>query len=109
MAVSKQATHTLITHFLKNYRERYDSDPRDFNRFRDQWGFQAMIEQYGPAGAKKVVDYYFATRRPGHPVSYLLYNYERLNAIMVDKEKDEAERARLRAESEKRVKEWRGE
>lgn len=108
VAVSKQQTHALITYFLQGYESKYESAPRDFNRFRDQWGFQSMIEQYGASRAKKIVDYYFATHRPGHPVSYLLYNYERLNAIMADKEKDEAERAKLRAESEKRVKEWRG-
>lgn len=108
MAVTRQQTHTLITYFLTKYRARYNVDPRDFNRFRDQWGFQAMIEQYGMDRSKAVIDYYFDTPKPGHPLTYLLYNYERLHAIMVDKEKDEEKRRKLREESAKRVEEWRG-
>lgn len=108
MAPTKQQTHSLITYFLRGYVEKYESQPRDFNRFRDQWGFQSMIEQYGLDRSRKIVDYYFETRRPGHPVNYLLYNYERLHAIMVDKERDAENRRKLREESQKRVEEWRG-
>lgn len=108
MAVSKQQTHTLITYFLMKYKAKHNSEPADFNRFRDQWGFNAMIEQYGMNRSKEIVDYYFETKRVNHSVNYLLYNYERLNAIMVDKEKDEENRRKLRLESQKRVEEWRG-
>lgn len=108
MAVSRQQTHALITYFLQKHQEKYEREPRDFNRFRDQWGFTAMIEQYGMAKAKEIVDYYFDTRRMNHPVNYLLYNYERLNAIIVEKKEDAENRRKLMAESKKRVEEWRG-
>lgn len=105
--VTSKEVHTLISYYLKKYGERYERDPRDFNRFRDKWGFQSMIEQYGLAGAKDVVDYYMSTRRVGHPVNYLLYNYEKLYEIMMDKRKDKENRERLIRESKKRVEEWR--
>lgn len=107
MAVSKQQTHALITFFLGRYHDKYEAAPKDFNRFRDQWGFQAMIEDYGTPKAKAIIDYYFETYRPSHPTSYLLYNYEKLKASMDERDNDEAERAKLRAESKKRVEEWR--
>lgn len=108
MAVSTAQTHALITYFLQSYTEKYSGQPRDFNRFRDQWGFKSMIEQYGMDGSKEIVDYYFATRRPGHPMNYFLYNYEKLAAIMEDKKRDAEVRRKLREESQKRVEEWRG-
>jgi len=106
--VTSREVHTLISHYLKQYKDRYGREPRDFNRFRDKWGFQSIIEQYGMARAKDVVDYYMSTRRVGHPVNYLLYNYEKLYEIMTEKEKDEENRQRLIKESKERVKEWRG-
>lgn len=108
MAVSTQQTHTLVTYFLGRYKDRYGKDPRDFNRHRDKWGFSSMIEQYGMARAKEVVDYYFETSRPGHPVAYLLFNYEKLHQIMIEKAEDAEKRRQLHIESKKRVEEWRG-
>lgn len=107
MAVTRQQTHALITYFLQKHQEKYEREPRDFNRFRDQWGFSAMIEQYGMTKAKRIVDYYFDTRRMAHPVNYLLYNYERLNAIIVEKDADAELRKKLLEESQRRVEEWR--
>lgn len=108
MGVSNQQTHSLITYFLGLYRTKYDSDPRDFNRYRDKWGFAAMIEQFGTPRSKEIIAYYLDTRRPGHPVKYLLNNYEKLNTIMVEKQADAEKRRQLRLESKKRVEEWRG-
>jgi hypothetical protein len=66
-----------------------------------------MIEDLGLERAGEVVDYYFETRNVGHPVTTLLYEYDRLNIIMKERAADDEVRARLRRESEQRVKEWR--
>jgi|SRR6476469_4652879 len=108
MAASNQQSHALITYFMGKYRDMYNADPRDFNRHRDKWGFAAMIDQYGTPRAKQIIDYYFATKRPGHPVNYLLFNYDKLHQIMIDKAADEENRKKLIQESKKRVEEWRG-
>ena len=107
MAVTNQQVHSLVTYFLKLYGQKYEEAPRDFNRYRDKWGFQSMIEDFGPARAKQIVEFYLSTSRPRHPVNYLLFNYEKLNTVMIEREKDEANRAKLMAESKKRVEEWR--
>jgi hypothetical protein len=107
MAVTNQQVHSLVTYFLNAFKARYNAAPRDFNRFRDKWGFQAMIEDFGMDDAKRIIDFYFSTGRAYHPTNYLLFNYEKLNNAMLEREEDEANRAKLRAESRKRVEEWR--
>lgn len=107
MAVTNQQVHALISHYLKLYRAKYEADPRDFNRYRDKWGFQAMIEDFGAVRAKQIVEYYFETTKPRHPTNYLLFNYEQLNNAMLERAEDEKKRAELRAESKRRVEEWR--
>lgn len=107
MAVTNAQVHTLVSYYLKTYNARYNAAPRDFNRFRDKWGFSGMIEDFGMDRAKAIIDYYFGTSRPNHPTNYLLYNYEKLNSDMLEREADEINRKKLREESKKRVEEWR--
>lgn len=105
--VSSTQVNALITQYLTLYQERYGRKPTDFNRYKEKWGFASMIEDLGNARAKEVVSYYFETNNIGHPVSKLLYNYEKLDEIMTERAADEELRARLRRESEARVKAWR--
>lgn len=107
MAVTNAQVHSLVTYFLNAFKAKYNAAPKDFNRYRDKWGFQGMIEDFGVDGSKKIIDYYFETARSYHPTNYLLFNYEKLNNAMLEREEDEKKRAQLRAESRKRVEEWR--
>jgi hypothetical protein len=107
MAVTNAQVHTLVTYFLSAFKDKYEAAPKDFNRFRDKWGFQGMIEDYGMDNAKLIIDYYFSTSRNYHPTKYLLFNYEKLNNAMLERKEDEKKRAQLRAESRRRVEEWR--
>ena len=108
-AVTSKQVHTLITQFLNNFDNRYGKKPMNFNRNRDKWGFQSMIEDLGMDRAKEVIDYYFTTNRYGHPSSYLLLNYDKVNQRMIEREEDEKNIKELLAESQKRVEEWRAE
>ena len=105
--VSNAQINTLVSLYLKLYKEKYSFDPPGFNRFRDKWGFRDMIEDLGMARSKEVITYYFDTRHIGHPVQQLFYNYDRLSDLMKEREEDEKNRERLRAETEARVKAWR--
>lgn len=106
VAPTPQQTNAMASRYLKRYKEKYDAVPRDFNRYRDKWGFQGMISDYGYERAQEIIDFYFTTSRYGHPSSYLLYNYDKLNGTMIEIEEDEAERKKLREESKIRVAEW---
>lgn len=99
--------NALMTKFINSYEKMYGDKPANFNRHREKWAFQDMIEDLGYSRAGEVIDYYFETRNVGHPVTTLLYEYDKLNVIMKERAEDEENRARLRRESEQRVKEWR--
>lgn len=107
-ATLKKHMNSLVTLYLKHYVEKYDRQPAAFNRHRDKWGFESMVQDLGYERAQEVVEYYFKTNRPLHPVQYLLYNYDKLDILMKEYAKDELDRAELRRLTEKRVKEWNG-
>jgi hypothetical protein len=102
--LNKQA-NALVTQFIKNYTEKYGKPPV-VNRFKQKWAFLDMIEDLGYERAKEVVDYYFRTSKVLHPIEYLIYNYERLNNVMLEREQDKANLAKIAKETEKRVREW---
>ena len=99
--------NALVTLYLKLYKEKYGEGPRNFNRHRDKWGFQSMVEDLGYDRAREVVTYYFETRNIYHPVNKLLYEYDKIDKLMREREEDEERRQRLLAESKKRVEAWR--
>lgn len=102
-AVAKQA-YGLISLFEKHFNEKYKRKPQ-INRFREKWGFQDMITDLGYDDAQEVVKYYFRTGKQGHPVSFLLQNYDKVFQYMEERKRDDAERAALRAETKKRAEE----
>jgi hypothetical protein len=105
--VTQQQIHALISLYLKNYKAKYGRDPLNFNRYRDKWGFQGMIEDLGVERAKEVIDWYFSARSAGHSTQYLANNYDKINLRMREREEDEINRKKLMEESRKRVEEWR--
>lgn len=102
-----QQANSLFTFFVKAYEECFGSQPRNMNRYRDRWGFQAMIEDIGYDRAKEVITFYMGTNRPVHDATSLFNNYDRINTIMKEKAEDEAARQKLREESRIRVELWR--
>lgn len=102
--LNKQADE-LLNLYVSLYVDKYGKSPT-INRFKQRWAFKDMIADYGLAPSKSVVEYYFSTGRVGHPMEYLLYNYDKLHRIMVDIKQDEVKREEIRRETEERVKEW---
>ena len=101
-------TNALVSLYVKLYKENYEGEsPSGFNRHRDKWGFQSMIEDLGYNRAREVVEYYFETKHILHPVNTLLYEYDRLDKIMKERAADDKRKARLLEESRARVEEWR--
>ena len=102
-----QQYNALIILFLHLYEKKYNKVPVAFNRYREKWGFKSMFDDLGYGRAREVVDWYFELVRYDHPVQYLLYNYDRMNKEMIEEAEDRDVRAALRAETKKRVEEWR--
>lgn len=104
MAAMSQA-HALISLYKKLYEQRHREKPT-VNTHSVKWGLQDMISDYGYKRSQDILTFYLETERPAHPIDYLLYNYHKINQLMLDKAEDEANRIRLRAETKRRVEEW---
>jgi hypothetical protein len=102
--ITKQA-NGLVTLYMKMFDERYGRKPQ-LNRYREKWGFQDMITDLGYDRAKEIVEYYFKTSKPGHPVAFLLNNYDKINGYYDEKKNDDEKRRKLRADTAARVREW---
>lgn len=104
MTTPKQQSNGVIDRYVKLYTAKYGSPPR-INRYKEQWGFTDMVKDLGYVRALEVVGHYFETTKVGHPIQYLLYNYERYDRLMTEQAEDEAKRAEIRELTRKRVEE----
>ena len=104
-ATINKYANLLLNEYIDFYTKKYGCAP-EMNRYRDKWGFRGMYEDLGNKQASRVVEYYFKTGRIGHPLQYLLYNYDKLNQILNELDKDAEDRIKLRKETEARVKKW---
>ena len=107
-ATLKKYSQALVSQFVKEYSVKYGKAPSDLNRYRDRWGFQSMIEDLGKARAQELITFYLKSTRASHPVSYLLYNYDKINDTMEENEQDLENRRLLMEETRRRVEEWNG-
>lgn len=101
-----QQAYALISLYEKLYADKYGQKPSDLNRFKVKYAFGDMISDLGYGGSEEVIKYYFKTSRPGHPLQYLLYNYEKLERIRLEIIEDDQRREALRERTKLAVKEW---
>lgn len=97
----KQA-FALLDLYVVCYVQKYKRRP-SVNRYRDKWGFTDMVSDLGMDMSKEVIEYYFKTTRPGHPLTSLFNSYDRLAATLREREEDRKNRVKLREETKKRV------
>lgn len=102
---TKQQQNALASKYVKLFTAKYGHKPTNFNRYRDQWGFSDMVTDLGYERAGEVLSYYMTTSRPGNPVQYLFYNYEKYDNLMRELAEDEANRTQLREQTRRRVEE----
>jgi hypothetical protein len=102
-AEAKQA-YALISLYEQCFTKKYNRKPQ-VNRFREKWGFMDMVADLTYSEARDTVEYYFKTGKQGHPVNFLLQNYDKIHQFMEEKKQDELKRAELRAQTAQRVRE----
>lgn len=100
-----KAVNALISLYEKLFKEKYNRKP-SINRYKDKWGFQDMLKDLGPVESREVIEYYFETNRPGHPLLQLFRNYDEISKRKAEKADDEKRRAELRAATKKLVQEF---
>ena len=86
------------------YEQKYGKRPR-INKYKEKWAMQDVLDSIGFESAKDVLNYYFRTGKSGHPLNFFYNNFDRLEDMMMQINKDVANRARLLEQTKKLVEE----
>ena len=86
--------YVLIGLYENLYFEKYNKKPR-INKFREKWAMQDVIDSVGMDKAKELLVYYFKTAKSGHPLSFFFYNFDKLDYLKTEREKDAKHRKLL--------------
>jgi hypothetical protein len=94
--------YVLISIYEMLYKEKYNRAPK-LNKYREKWAMQDVIDSIGFDRARDVLEYYFRTNRPGHPLQQFFFNFDKLDQVMIELEKDKLSREKLRAQTKQMV------
>lgn len=103
MATNKEP-YILLTIYMALYEQKYGKKPR-LNKYKEKWAMQDVLDSIGFEAAKDVLNYYFRTGKSGHPLNFFYNNFDRLEDMMIQINKDIANRARLLEETKRLVEE----
>lgn len=99
-----QQCHALTSYYISKHEAAVGTKPR-VNRNKARWGFEAMLMDYLPERIKVLIDFYVEHwDRPS--LEWFLWNYEKVDEAKTDKVKQDDAMAKRRAETEKRLKDW---
>jgi hypothetical protein len=102
--VNNKEPYILITHYQSLYKNKYGKVPT-INKFREKWGMQDVIDTVGFSRAKELLEYYFSTSKSGHPLQFFFYNFDKIDQLNKEIEKDKNNRKLLREATKKLVEE----
>lgn len=95
-----------ISYYEKQYAVKYGYKP-NVNRYKAQWGFDAILGGMNLKDVKELIDYYLTTvTNNNHDLEWFFYNYDKLVDGKVEDEHAETRRQRLKEESKVRSDEW---
>ena len=75
------------------------------NRYREKWAMQDVVDSVGYDRAKVLLEYYFKISKPGHPISWFFYNFEKLDLTLQQTQEDKSRRELIRAKTKFMVEE----
>lgn len=107
-ATLNKQVYALIDLYKDLFIDRYRRAPT-LNRYKSKWAMTDVVEDIGAQRAEELLRYYFKTQKPGHPLEFFFYNYERINQVLADKEEDERKRAQIRKETAEKLREMENE
>jgi hypothetical protein len=91
---NEREPYILIGLYENLYLEKYGKKPR-INKFREKWAMKDVIDSVGIDKAKDLLVYYFKTTKSGHPLSFFFYNFDKLDYLKTEREKDAKHRLLL--------------
>ncbi len=75
------------------------------NKFREKWAMQDVIDSVGFERAKDLLIYYFKINKSGHPLQFFYFNFDKMDIMKREIEKDKESRRLLLEETKKMVEE----
>jgi len=94
--------YILLTLYQNLYKEKYGRVVT-INKFREKWAMQDVIDSVGYNRAKELLEYYFGLTKNGHPLQFFFYNFDKMDALKIEIEKDKEKRRLLLEETKKMV------
>jgi hypothetical protein len=94
--------YILLTLYQNLYKEKYGR-AITINKFREKWAMQDVIDSVGYTRAKELLEYYFGLTKNGHPLQFFFYNFDKMDALKIEIEKDKEKRRLLLEETKKMV------
>ena len=101
---NEKEPYILIGLYQSLYKEKYNKQPK-INKFREKWAMQDVIDSVGFDRAKELLIYYFNLNKNGHPLSFFFYNFDKMDSLKIEIEKDKEKRRLLLEETKKMVEE----
>ena len=101
MANSKEP-YILLTMYQNLYKDKYGKTVT-INKFREKWAMQDVIDSVGFDRAKELLEYYFGLTKNGHPLQFFFYNFDKMDELKKEIEKDKEKRRLLLEETKKMV------
>lgn len=99
---NEKEPYVLIGLYESLYLEKYGKRPR-INKFREKWAMQDVIDSVGYERSKDLLIYYFKTSKSGHPLNFFFYNFDKIDYLKTEIEKDITNRRALREATKKMV------
>ncbi len=91
-----------MTLYQNLYKDKYNKAVT-INKFREKWAMQDVIDSVGYTRAKELLEYYFGLTKNGHPLQFFFYNFDKMDLVKTEIEKDKEKRRLLLEETKKMV------
>jgi hypothetical protein len=101
VANNKEA-YILLTMYQNMYKEKYGKLP-SLNKYREKWAMQDVVDSIGYERAKELLQYYFTTGKHGHPLQFFFFNFDKIDIMQKEIEKDKRNRKILQEATKKLV------
>jgi hypothetical protein len=99
---SDKQPYILLSIYQAMYKEKYNR-ALTINKFREKWAMQDVIDSVGFDRAKELLEYYFTLNKNGHPLQFFFYNFDKMDAIKIESDKDKQKRILLLEQTKKLV------
>jgi hypothetical protein len=91
---NNQAPYILLGIYESLYKDKYGHKP-SLNKYREKWAMQDVIDSVGYERARELIEYYFQTSKEKHPLQFFYYNFDRIDQLKKEIDKDRLNRNNL--------------